>query len=58
MSLRAQILRERWFGDELPAEISRTLSAYEAGRIDEQELADWVGSWVAQAKQRLQRAGS
>jgi hypothetical protein len=51
---RVRILLERnsrrpW-PDGLAEEIRTTLKSFEAGAIDEPELVDWVGSWVAQAK--------
>lgn len=52
VGLAAQMLRERWFGEDLTAEIKRTLAAYEAGSIHQQELSDWVGSWLARAKRQ------
>jgi hypothetical protein len=50
--LCARITREQGPGDELAGEIRRTLNAYEKGKIDEQELADWLGSWEARIRQR------
>lgn len=52
ISLYVQITRDRGCGDDLAAEIRRTLKAYEDGRIDEGELSDWVGSWEARLRTR------
>jgi len=52
LSLYVQITRSRGSDDEFAAEIRRTLMAYEDGRLEAHQLADWVGSWEARLRMR------
>ena len=38
---------------DLTEEIQRTIKAFAAGEIGEEDLTEWVDSWVARAKRQL-----